>query len=73
MDRTMPFDEGLSVQYGLEGYPLGDRDVPENGRGAKSNVKVLRLVMTPTAGCELLRRLRSDPLIKGIPIIILTR
>ena len=74
MARTMRFDEGSSVQYGLGEYPLGDSlDIPGNGRGAGSKVKVLRLVTTPAKGCELLRKLRNDPLTSGVPIIILTR
>ncbi|MFQ5814761.1 MAG: hypothetical protein ACE5I2_16405 [Anaerolineae bacterium] len=74
MDRTMRFDGDSRVQYGLEEYPLGDSlDIPGNGRGAKSKVKVLRLVTTPAEGCKLLGKLRSDPLVSGIPIIVLTR
>ena len=74
LERTMPFDEDLSVQCGLEELSLGDDlDVPEDGRGAKSKAKILRLVMTPTAGCELLRRLREDPSISDVPVIVLTR
>ena len=74
MGKAMPFDEELNVQYGLEEHPLGDcLDIPGNGQGAKSNGKILRLVMTPTAGGELLRRLRSDPLTSDIPVMILTR
>ena len=73
MERTMPFDEDSSVQYGLEEYPLGDNlDVLGSAQVGKSKVRILRLVMTPTEGCELLRRLRSDPVISGIPVIILT-
>ena len=74
MGRTMHFGEDLSVQYGLGEYSLGDSlDIPGNGRGAKSKVKVLRLVTTPVEGCELLRKLRNDPLTSDVPIIILTR
>ena len=74
MEGTMRFGADSSVQYGLEEYPLGDSlDILGNGRGAKSRVKVLRLVTTPAKGCELLRRLRSDPRISDIPVIILTR
>jgi len=74
MARMMRLGAGSTVQYGLEEYPLGDSlDVPGNGRGAKSRVKVLRLVTTPVEGCELLKRLRSDPLTSDVPIIILTR
>ena len=74
MARVMHFGEGSGVQYGLGEYPLGDSlDIPGNGRGAKSKVKVLRLVTTPVGGCELLAKLRSDPLTSGVPIIILTR
>jgi hypothetical protein len=70
----MCFGEGSSVQYGLGEYPLEDSlDIPGNGRGAESNVKVLRLVMTPVEGYELLRRLRNDPLISDVPVIVLTR
>ena len=74
MGRTMRFGEDLRVQYGLGGYPQGDSlDIPGNGRGAKSKVKVLRLVMTPAEGCKLLGKLRSDPLTSNVPIIVLTR
>ena len=74
MARMMRLGEGSSVQYGLEECALGDGlDIPGNGRGAKSKVKVLRLVMTPAEGCELLRKLRNDPLTSDVPIIILTR
>ena len=74
MGRMVRFDESSSVQCGLGEYPLGDSlDIPGNGRGAKSKVKILRLVTTPVEGCELLRRLRNDPLISDVPIIILTR
>jgi hypothetical protein len=74
MARTMRFGGGVGVQYGLREYSLGDSlDIPGNGRGAESKVKVLRLVMTPVEGYELLRRLRGDPLTTDVPIIILTR
>ena len=74
MDRTMRFNEDLSVQYRVGGYLLGDSlDTPGNGRGAKSKVRILHLVTTPTEGCELLKRLRSDPLTNDTPIMILTR
>ena len=54
MAKVMRFDEGSSVKYGLGEYPLGDSlDIPGNGRGATSKVKVLRLVTTPVEGCEL--------------------
>ncbi len=74
MAGTMHFGEDLRVQYRSGGYPQGDSlDIPGNGRGAKSRVKVLRLVTTPVEGCELLRKLRSDPSTSDVPIIILTR
>jgi CheY-like chemotaxis protein len=74
MARIMRFDGGSSVQYGLGEYPLGDSlDIPGNGQGAESKVKVLRLVMTPVEGCELLRRLKGDPLTSDVPVIVLTR
>lgn len=74
MSRTMCFGEGSTVRHDLGEYPLGDSlDIPGNGRGAKSKVKVLRLVTTPAEGCKLLGRLRNDPLVSGIPIIILAR
>ncbi len=74
MSRMMRFGEDLSVRCGWGEYPLVDSlDIPGNGRGAKSRVKVLRLVTTPVEGCELLRKLRSDPSTSDVPIIILTR
>jgi hypothetical protein len=74
MDRMVHFGESLSAQYGLAEYPLGDSlDVPGNGRGAESRVKVLRLVMTPVQGYELLRKLKGDPLTSDVPVIVLTR
>ena len=74
MGRTMRFGEDSSVQHRLGEYPLGDSlHIPGNGRDAKSQVKVLRLVTTPVEGCELFRRLRDDPLTSDVPIIILTR
>jgi hypothetical protein len=74
MGGTMRFGGDSSVQYGSGGYPLGDSlDIPGNGRGAKSKVKILRLVTTPVEGCKLLGKLRDDPLVSGIPIIVLTR
>ncbi|MGA9348809.1 MAG: hypothetical protein WBW48_08395 [Anaerolineae bacterium] len=74
MERAVPFDEDTSVQYGLDEYPLEDSlDVLGSARVGQSKVRILRLVTTPVEGCELLRRLRSDPLISDIPIIILTR
>jgi hypothetical protein len=74
MAKVMRFGEGSSVQYGLGEYPLGDSlSIPGNGRGAESKAKVLRLVMTPVEGYELLRKLRSDPLVSDVPIIVLTR
>ena len=74
MGRIMQFGEGSSFEYGLGEYPLGGSlDIPGNGRGAKSNVKVLRLVTTPAEGCKLLGKLRSDPLVSDVPIIVLTR
>ena len=73
MGRTMRFGEDLRVQYRSGGYPRGDSlDIPGNGRGAKSKVKVLRLVATPVEGYELLRKLKNDPLISDVPIIVLT-
>jgi len=75
MGKTMLFGEDLRVQHRLREYPpVNSLDIPENGRGAKSNkVKVLRLVATPAEGCKLLGKLRNDPLTNGVPIIILTR
>ncbi len=74
MGRIMQFGEGTSVQYGLGEYPLGDSlDIPGNGRGAKSKVNILRLVATPAEGYKLLGKLRSDPLVSDVPIIVLTR
>ena len=74
MARVKHFGEDLRVQYGLGGYPQGDSlDVPGNGRGATSKVKVLRMVMTPAEGCKLLGKLKSDPSTSDVPIIILTR
>jgi len=74
MGKTMLFSEELRVQHRLREYPPENSlDIPENGRGAKSKVKVLRLVATPAEGCKLLGKLRSDPLTNGVPIIILTR
>ena len=74
MAGTMHFGEDLRVQYRSEGYPQGDNlDIPGNGRGAKSRVKVLRLVMTPAEGGKLLGRLKNDPLTSNVPIIVLTR
>ena len=74
MERAMPFDEDVSVQYGLEEHLLEDSlDVLGSARVGQSKGRILRLVTTPLEGCELLRRLRSDPLISDIPIIILTR
>ena len=74
MARMMRLGEGSSVQYRLEEHSVGDSlDIPGNGQGPKPKVKVLRLVTTPVEGCELLRRLKDDPLSTDVPIIILTR
>jgi hypothetical protein len=74
MNRMVHLGEGSSVRYGSGEYPLRDSlDIPGNGRGAGSKVKVLRLVMTPVEGCELLRRLRNDPMTSDVPVIVLTR
>ena len=74
MGGTIRLDEGLVFQCELAEYAQGGSvGVAENGQGAKPKVKVLRLVMTPTAGCELLRRLRNDPLVRDVPIVVLTR
>jgi hypothetical protein len=74
MERAMPFDEDLSVQYGLEEYPPGDSlDVLGGAQVGKSRVRILRLVTTPLEGCELLKRLRSDPQTSDIPVMVLTR
>jgi hypothetical protein len=74
MERAMPFDEDLGVQYGLEEYPLEDSlDVLGSARVGHSKVRILRLVTTPVEGCELLTRLRSDPQTSDIPVIVLTR
>ena len=74
MERAMPFDEDVSVQYGLDEYPLEDSlDVLGGARVGQSKVRILRLVTTPVEGCELLRRLRNDPQTSDIPVIILTR
>jgi CheY-like chemotaxis protein len=74
MERAMPFDEALNIQYGLEEYPLeSSLDTLGTAQAGQSKVRILRLVTTPLEGCELLRRLRSDPLSSNIPIIVLTR
>jgi CheY-like chemotaxis protein len=74
MEKITSFNEHLGVQHGLEEYPLEDPlDVLESGRVGGSKGRILRLVMTPTAGGELLRRLRNDPLTSDIPVMILTR
>jgi hypothetical protein len=74
MGRTVHLGEDARVQHGLGENPLGGSlYIPGNGRGAESKVKVLRLVTTPVEGCELLRRLRSDPLVSDVPVIVLTR
>ena len=74
MERAMPFDEDLSIQYGLDEYPLGNSlDILGTAQAGQSKVRILRLVTTPLEGCELLRKLRSDPLSSDIPIIVLTR
>lgn len=73
MERAMPFGKDSSAQYGLDEYPLEDNlDILGSARVGQSKVRILRLVATPVEGYELLRRLRSDPLISDIPIIILT-
>ena len=74
MARAIQVSEGSSVQYELGESPLGDSlDNPGNGRGAKSRVKVLRLVTTPAEGYKLLGKLRKDPQTGDVPIIVLTR
>jgi CheY-like chemotaxis protein len=74
MEKITSFDEHFGVQHGLEEYPLEHPlDVLESARVGGSKVRILRLVATPTAGCELLRRLRSDPQTSDTPVIILTR
>ena len=74
MDKMIRFGESSSVQYGLGKYPLENSlSTPGNGRGAQSSAKVLRLVMTPAEGYELLRKLRGDPLTDNVPNIVLTR
>jgi len=73
MERAMHYGADLGVQHRLEEYALpGDVDIPGDGRGAKSKMRVLRLVMTPAMGCELLKRLKSDPLVTATPVIVLT-
>jgi len=73
MQEPICLDEYLIGQYSLEEYIQEDSaDIPENGQGSKSQVRILRLVMTPTEGCELLKRLRNDPLVGNVPIIVLT-
>ena len=73
MGKTMPVEKDSSVQCKLEGYLLADSlDTPGNGRTPKSEVRILRLVMTPTAGCELLRRLRRDHRTGDVPVVIFT-
>ena len=72
MEGAMPFEEDSSEQYGLAGHPVGESpNVPGNGSGPKSEMRILRLVVTPTLGCELLRKLRSNPLANDTPIVIL--
>ena len=74
MDRATRLDEDLSVEYGLQEYPLEDcLNILESARVGTSKVRILHLVTTPLEGCELLRRLESDPLSSDIPVIILTR
>ena len=74
MARAVQVGDGSSVQYELEEYPLGDTLVISgNGRDTQSKTKILRLVTTPVEGYELLRKLKSDPLVRGVPIIVLTR
>jgi len=70
----MSLDGDLTAKFGLEALPLECcLDEPGNGRGAKSGMRVLRLMTNPTEGGELLRRLAGDPLTSGIPIVILAR
>ena len=74
MERAMPFDEDLNIQYGLEEYPReSSLDILGTAQVGQSRVRILRLVATPSEVCELLRRLRSDPLSSNTPIIVLTR
>ena len=74
MARAVQVGEGSSVQYEFEEYPLGDTLVISgNDQGTKSKTKILRLVTTPVEGYELLRKLKSDPLVSSVPIIVLTR
>ena len=73
MNRAMPPGADLGVQHGFEKRLLGDGlEIPENGRGAESTVRILSLAATPQQGYKLLRELRSDPQTKNIPVIILT-
>ena len=73
MDRTVRFDEDPTLQYGMSEYLMKEgADVPGTGLGPGPEVRILRLVMTPTVGRELLRRLRSEPLASDTPIVVLT-
>ena len=74
MERALPLDEDVSVQYGLEEYLLEDSlGVLGSVRVGQSKVRILRLVATPLEGRELLKKLRNDPQTSDIPVIILTR
>ena len=69
----MLFDTDLSGQYRVEAHRLGDKlEIVANVQSANPGVKTLRLVTTSLAGYELLKRLKSDPLTRDIPVIILT-
>ncbi len=70
----MPFDEDLSVQYGVDESALGyGSEVSGDGRGGESDVKVVRVVVTLAEGDELLRRLINDPVLSDIPVVVLVR
>jgi DNA-binding response OmpR family regulator len=74
MEKAMRLDQDSRVQYRLQECPLEDNsDVLESGQVGGSKVRILRLVTTPLEGYKLLRKLRSDPLMSDVPIIILTR
>jgi DNA-binding response OmpR family regulator len=74
MEKAMRLDQDSRVQYRLQECPLEDSsDVLESGQVGGSKVRILRLVTTPLEGYKLLRKLRSDPLMSDVPIIILTR
>lgn len=68
--------ESLSFVLGREGFDvsavLDGESVIEHLRGERPNVVILDVMLPQLNGFEVLKRIKSDPSLAAIPVIILT-